>query len=127
MCAAFDHRESRAGDPDQHTHVAVANKVCGVDGKWRSLDARGPHALGVDASERYNTRIEDVLARRLGVGFVERPGRPGDDSTRRPVRELDGIPVSLVRHFSKRRAAIEDRYTDPTLGEFSQRPSSPAQ
>ena len=25
--AAFTHRDSRAGDPDLHTHVAVANKV----------------------------------------------------------------------------------------------------
>ena len=112
MCAAFDHRESRSGDPDLHTHVAVANKVRGVDGKWRSLDARGLHALGVAASERYNTRIEDGLARRLGVSFVERPGRPGGDTTKRPVREVVGIPHALVRHFSKRRAAIEDRYTD---------------
>ncbi len=34
----------RTGDPDLHTHVAVANKVCGVDGKWRSLDARNLYA-----------------------------------------------------------------------------------
>jgi hypothetical protein len=27
VCAVFDHRESRSGDPDLHTHVAVANKV----------------------------------------------------------------------------------------------------
>jgi hypothetical protein len=50
VCVAFDHRESRCGDPDLHTHVAVANKVCGVDGKWRSLDARNLYALGVAAS-----------------------------------------------------------------------------
>ena len=27
VAAAFTHRDSRAGDPDLHTHVAVANKV----------------------------------------------------------------------------------------------------
>jgi hypothetical protein len=111
VCAAFDHRESRSGDPDLHTHVAVANRVCGTDGKWRSLDARGLHALGVAASERYNTRLEDALARRLGVEFTERPGR---DPSKRPVREVVGIPAGLVSHFSKRRAAIEDRYTELT-------------
>jgi hypothetical protein len=26
VAAAFTHRDSRAGDPDLHTHVAVANK-----------------------------------------------------------------------------------------------------
>ena len=62
VAAAFDHRESRSGDPDLHTHVAVANKVCGADGKWRSLDARVLHSLGVAASERYNTRFEDALS-----------------------------------------------------------------
>jgi conjugative relaxase-like TrwC/TraI family protein len=113
VCAAFDHRDSRSGDPDLHTHVAVANKVCGVDGKWRSLDARGLHALGVAASERYNTRLEDALTRRLGVEFAERSGtRPG----KRPVREITGVPLALIQHFSRRRAAIEDRYTELVRG-----------
>jgi conjugative relaxase-like TrwC/TraI family protein len=109
VAAAFDHRESRSGDPDLHTHVAVANKVCGLDGKWRSLDARGLHAIGVAASERYNTRFEDALARRLGVVFVERPGR---SLGKQPVREISGIPLELLQHFSKRRAAIETRYAE---------------
>lgn len=109
VCAAFDHRDSRSGDPDLHTHVAVANKVCGVDGKWRSLDARNLYALGVAASERYNTRFEDALARRLGVVFEE---RPGNTAGKRPVREVAGVPHPLIRHFSRRRAAIETRYAE---------------
>ena len=60
---------------------------------------------------RYNTRVQDGLARRLGVAFTERPGR---DPSKRPVREIVGIPPGLVRHFSKRRAAIEDRYAELT-------------
>lgn len=109
ICAAFDHRESRAGDPDLHTHVAVANKVCGPDDKWRSLDARGLFALGVAASEHYNTRLEDELSRRLGVQFQDRGDHTRD---KRPVREVAGIPRELVRHFSRRRAAIELRLTE---------------
>ncbi len=114
VAAAFDHRDSRSGDPDLHTHVAVANKVCGTDGKWRSLDARVLHSLGVAASERYNTRFEDALARRLGVEFAE---RPGTDAGKRPVREIVGVPLELIAHFSKRREAIEDRY-DELLADF---------
>jgi conjugative relaxase-like TrwC/TraI family protein len=38
--AAFTHRDSRAGDPDLHTHVAVANKVQTLDGRWLSIDGR---------------------------------------------------------------------------------------
>ncbi|GAB3785741.1 MobF family relaxase [Nocardioides ungokensis] len=109
VCAAFDHRESRSGDPDLHTHVAVANKVCGMDGKWRSLDARNLYGLGVAASEHYNTRFEDALARRLGVVFEE---RPGGVAGKRPIREIAGVPRELIRHFSRRRAAIEDRYAE---------------
>lgn len=109
VCAAFDHRESRSGDPDLHTHVAVANKVRGVDGTWRSLDARALYALGVAASERYNTRVEDALARRLAIQFEERPGR---SLGKRPIREIVGVPTVLTQHFSRRRALIEQRLAE---------------
>jgi hypothetical protein len=33
VAAAFTHRDSRAGDPDLHTHVALANKVQTLDGR----------------------------------------------------------------------------------------------
>ena len=113
VCAAFDHRDSRLGDPDRHTHVAVANKVRAVAdtregwARWLALDARALYAVGVAASERYNTRIEDQLATRLGVRFTERAGSGRD---KRPIREITGIPVELIRHFSRRRALVEARY-----------------
>jgi len=113
--AAFTHRDSRAGDPDLHTHLAISNKVRAVqdhpDGRprWLSLDARVLHAAGVAASERYNTRFEDALSRRLGVRFEDRAPTRTD---KRPVREITGVPASLIVHFSKRRAAIEDRYRE---------------
>ena len=76
IAAQFHHWDSRAGDPDLHTHVAISNKVQGVDGKWRSLDGRTIFAAAVSVSERYNTRIEDELRSRLGVEFTERNSRP---------------------------------------------------
>ncbi len=45
------HRDSRAGDPDLHTHVAVANKVQTVDGRWLSIDGRVLFKANVAASE----------------------------------------------------------------------------
>jgi conjugative relaxase-like TrwC/TraI family protein len=102
LAAAFDHRESRAGDPDLHTHVAVANKVRAridlADGspRWLSLDGRALYAVAVAASERYNTRVEDGVRLRLGVTFA--------------VREVGGIPSRLVKQFSRRRLAVEARY-----------------
>ncbi len=64
LAAAFMHRDSRAGDPDLHTHVAISNKVqTATDGRWLALDGRPIHKLTVAASERYNTRLEAELAR----------------------------------------------------------------
>ncbi|WP_275003234.1 MobF family relaxase [Promicromonospora iranensis] len=103
---AFDHLDSRAGDPNLHTHIAVSTKVLGVDGIWRSLDGRVLLALKVAASERYNTRIEQLLVERLGVAFhTETRGRG-----KQGVREIVGIPKQLRDAFSRRRAAIQESY-----------------
>ncbi|WP_034087934.1 MobF family relaxase [Streptacidiphilus albus] len=106
IAAAFDHFDSRAGDPNLHTHVAVSAKVMGVDGKWRSLDARALYATTVAASEFYNTRFETELTARLGVSFAARPG----SSSKEPVREIVGVPTEFITHFSSRRTEIEARY-----------------
>lgn len=108
VAAAFEHRDSRSGDPNLHTHVAVSTKVQGVDGKWRSLDGRVLHALGVAASERYNSLIEQELRQRLGVSFVNESRGP----KKRVVREIAGVDEKLRERFSSRRAAIEDAYAD---------------
>lgn len=39
VAAVFDHRSSRAGDPQLHTHPLVLNKAQFEDGRWRTLDA----------------------------------------------------------------------------------------
>ena len=90
VAAAFDHRDSRAGDPDLHTHVVISNKVQTLPdegGKWLTLDGRMVFKAKVMASEHYNTRLEAELTERLGVRFTERPSPQG----RRPVREIEGI------------------------------------
>ena len=43
IATAFDHYDSRAADPQLHTHVVVSNKVQGEDGRWRTLDSRRLH------------------------------------------------------------------------------------
>ena len=104
---AFTHRDSRAGDPDLHTHVAVANKVQTVsDGRWLAIDGRLLFKAKVTASEVYNTALERHLAASLGVRFAE---RPQPDARKRAVRELVGIDPALNARWSARRAAIEDR------------------
>ena len=103
VAAAFTHRDSRAGDPDLHTHVAVSNKVCALDGTWLALDGRALFKNKVAASERYNTRLEALLTERLGVRFADRATSDG----KRPVREIVGLDAHLLRYWSSRRAEIE--------------------
>ena len=37
LAAAYVHRSSRAGDPQLHTHVLIANATKGPDGRWSRL------------------------------------------------------------------------------------------
>lgn len=108
VAATFDHRDSRAGDPDLHTHVVVSNKVQSLPGegeRWLTLDGRMMFKAKVMASEHYNTHLEAGLVERLGVRFVERPCPQG----RRPVREIAGMDAGLLSMWSSRRHAIELR------------------
>ena len=106
VAAAFTHRDSRAGDPDLHTHVAVANKVQTLDGRWLSIDGRVLFKATVAASETYNTALEHHLRDRLGVRFAD---RPDTDPGKRPVREIVGVDPALNQRWSSRRALIKDR------------------
>jgi conjugative relaxase-like TrwC/TraI family protein len=106
VAAAFIHRDSRAGDPDLHTHVAVANKVQTLDGRWLSIDGRVLFKATVAASETYNTALEHHLRDRLGVRFEE---RPDTDLGKRPVREIIGVDPALNQRWSTRRELIKDR------------------
>ncbi|GJF18149.1 hypothetical protein NGTWS1803_06870 [Mycolicibacterium cyprinidarum] len=113
IIAAFDHRDSRAGDPNLHTHITVSNKVCAVgpDGieRWLALDGAALYREIVAASEVYNTAMEAELVT-LGFRFVGTDRGNG----KRCVREIAGVPAELIARFSSRRVAIETR-----LGELS--------
>ena len=106
VATAFTHRDSRAGDPDLHTHVAVANKVQTLDGRWLSIDGRILFKATVAASETYNTALEHHLRDSLGLRFAERPNQ---DTRRQPIREIVGIHPALITRWSSRRTAIEAR------------------
>jgi len=106
IAAAFTHRDSRAGDPDLHTHVAVANKVQTTSGKWLAIYGRVLYEAAVAASETYNTALERHLTERLGVRFAERPEAV---KGKRAVREIVGVEPSLNQEWSKRRHDINVR------------------
>ena len=57
VAAAFRHRTSRAGDPQLHTHVLVANLTLGADGQWSTLDGRRIYAHAKTAGYLYEARL----------------------------------------------------------------------
>jgi conjugative relaxase-like TrwC/TraI family protein len=126
VAVAFTHRDSRAGDPDLHTHVAVANKVQTLDGRWLSIDGRVLFKANLAASEAYNTALEQHLRDTLGLRFAE---RPGTDPVKRPIREIIGVDPRLNQHWSTRRTHINTRRGELAI-QFQQdhgRPPTPVE
>ncbi|MBF4561205.1 relaxase domain-containing protein [Agreia pratensis] len=104
IATAFDHYDSRAGDPHLHTHVVISNKVqTAHDGKWRSLDGRPLHAATVALSELHEAVFADHLTRTFGVGWEAR--EMGRD--RNPAWAITAVPEKLVVEFSSRSRQIE--------------------
>lgn len=104
VAAAFDHWDSRAGDPHLHTHLVVANRVQGPDGAWRTLDSHGALLPAqVALSEAYDNHLMDALSSRLGVEWSVR----SISRTGREHWEIDGVDDRLLAEFSTRHADID--------------------
>ena len=114
VAAAFTHWDSRAGDPQLHDHVVVANRARSVsDGTWRTLDSRGLFKSVVALSELHQGVLSDLLTKELGWGWDGRARRHSEQ-----LRfEVTGVPEALMAEFSQRSAAIEERKT-VLIGEF---------
>lgn len=97
----FRHWDSRAGDPNLHDHVVIANRVQGVDGQWSSIDGRMIYAYGVEASELYNSLVQQYVTELTGLQFEAR-----SLNGKKPVHEIVGIDDEMVRAFSSRRGEI---------------------
>ncbi len=98
IAAAFRHRSSRAGDPQLHSHVLVANLGRGADGRWSALDGRRLYSHARAASFIYQAVLRSELTRSLGVEW---------SSVHQGIGEIRGVPVAVMRAFSQRRADIE--------------------
>ena len=122
IATAFDHYDSRAGDPHLHTHVVISNKVQTVlDDKWRSLDGRPMHAAVVALSELHEAIFADRLTRTLGVEWESR--EMGRD--RNPAWAISAVPEELVAEFSTRARHINvetDRLIEEYVAAHGRRP-----
>ncbi|MBU8865598.1 MobF family relaxase [Paenarthrobacter aromaticivorans] len=125
IAAAFDHWESRAGDPQLHTHVVIANRVQRItDNAWVTLDSRSLYRAVVAASEHYNGLLFDALKKNLGTDTdIRAPAQ----NTHNPSQQLTGIDDALIREFSNRSRLIDvetDRLVDEWITEHGNRPSA---
>ena len=99
LAVGFDHRTSREGDPLVHTHLVVANRVQGPDGRWTALDGRDLYRHRLAADAIYRATYQRELGRTLGVEWTV--------ADRHGNRELEGMSEDLVRLFSKRTDQID--------------------
>ncbi|SHI71124.1 conjugative relaxase domain-containing protein, TrwC/TraI family [Tessaracoccus bendigoensis DSM 12906] len=130
IATAFDHYDSRAADPQLHTHVVVSNKVQGQDGRWRTLNSRRLHKAAVALSESYNALLTDHTARLLGVTWV--PVDRGKD--RNTGWEIEGVPATLIAEFSRRTTGgsdagegieqVKNRLIEQYVAEHGRQPSA---
>ena len=97
VIAAFDHRDSRAGDPLLHTHCVVANVTRLGDGTWAALDPHGLYRQGLAADAVYQASFRHLAERRLGLR---------SEPVLNGWADVEGVPRSVVEHFSKRSQEI---------------------
>jgi conjugative relaxase-like TrwC/TraI family protein len=99
LAVGFDHRTSREGDPLLHTHLVVANRIRGPDGRWTALDGRDLYRHRLAADAIYRATYQRELVRTLGVEWTAADTYGN--------REFQGLPEDLVRGFSKRTDRID--------------------
>jgi conjugative relaxase-like TrwC/TraI family protein len=97
LAAAYVHRSSRAGDPQLHTHVLIANATMGPDGKWRRLFHPAIYNQAKTAGYIYEAQLRHELTLRLGVEWSE---------PKNGIAEIEGFDPEHLRAFSTRRQEI---------------------
>ncbi len=97
LAAAYLHRSSRAGDPQLHNHVLLANATRGPDGRWTRLYHPAIYDHAKSAGYIYEANLRHELTRRLGVRWRE---------VANGIAEIEGFDPEHLRAFSTRRAEI---------------------
>lgn len=109
--ALFDHRTSRAGDPQLHTHALVLNKVRCPDGTWRTIDGAEVFRHKKSAGMLYQAALRAELTRRLGVTFT--------GISEHGQAEIAGIPADLLTRWSTRTGQVHAE-ANPTINSYQQ-------
>lgn len=96
--AAFEHTDSRALDPNLHTHCIVMNVTERSDGAWRTLYGDDLYNFKILIGMHYRSILAEKL---MSLGFqLEQTSQKG-------TFELEGFEQKLIDQFSKRREQIK--------------------
>lgn len=121
IAAEFTHFDTRAGDPDLHSHVLVSNKVQAKDGTWLALDGQPLFLHHQAISARYDAALHRLLDEELGLSMVENVREDGKEG----IWEIEGVPTKLIESFSKRRSLarpIYDKYVAQYIDRHGRQP-----
>ena len=97
--ALFEHGSSRMGDPQLHTHALLFNLGIRADGSTGSIESKPIYQHKMTAGAVYRAELAVQLEQRLGL-TVTRKGT---------LFDVAGVPDTLCRAFSQRRAQIEQQ------------------
>ncbi|AGG68098.1 MobF family relaxase [Corynebacterium callunae] len=134
LAATFVHYDTRAGEPDLHTHCLISNKVqaaaeAGLSPQdaatWRALDTRFLFKNSAKMSQLYNRMMTQRLSQELGFAFRERVTEEGKAS----IWEIEGISDELIEQFSSRRLnarPVYERYAADYARTHGHQPSARA-
>ncbi|GAA1475046.1 hypothetical protein GCM10009604_24910 [Corynebacterium aurimucosum] len=106
VASEFKHYDTRAGDPDLHSHVLVSNKVQTEDGRWLSIDGYTLMKYHQSISHRYDSILNTLLSNEMGYTFTARD----HGANKEPTWEIEGVSESLMESFSKRRRGAQPVY-----------------
>ena len=97
LVSTFQHGTSREQDPQLHTHSFVHNVAERQDGTWGSIDGRNFYRWKMASGAYYRAALAEKMQE---LGFeVRRDGKSF---------AVAGVSEKVEKHFSKRRAQIED-------------------
>jgi conjugative relaxase-like TrwC/TraI family protein len=97
LIAQFEHRTSRAADPDLHSHVVVLNLTRRADGQWRSIEN-----VEMFREQRlmYEIYLSELALGARTLGYEISSGKHGNP-------ELSHITREQIEHFSRRSRGVE--------------------
>lgn len=114
--ALFQHGEARPvgkdvadlkSDPQLHTHAVVMNIAERADGTLGAIDGRHLFLWKMAAGAVYRASLAAELQAQMGIKFSKTDAKG--------LFEIEGVPATLIEHFSKRRGEISRKLDELNL------------